>query len=126
MKNKNWKHGYKVVYALDARTKTSSNAPTACGTVYHVNKESHRRPFCGPLAVFKTKKDAIRFFKDCYMTLNSGFCIFKCKYIPTKLKTKSLWGRQKDGTLIPFEQNSVPKGTAFADTVMITEEVYRV
>ena len=82
--------GYKV---LDRELKSAST-PKGSGEIqYKLNKWTYHKKNHGPLAIFKKKKDAIKFKKQ--ETIYYGLCpasclvIYKCIYIQSTGKT--LW-----------------------------------
>jgi len=128
------KYGYKVVYkALQTDIYFSCIMTDITERViYKPNKYTSRRyKNWGPLAVFKTLKSAKIFFNNYFTGIKCyTYKIFKCKYKVSK--QKELWrynsffvpriNRSKMITLKESMTNP-PKGTDFANQVMLLEEV---
>ena len=80
---------------------------------YKVGAWINRPKNCGPLAVFKNLKNAKRFMeRNDRHFLNRYF--YKCKY--KKSKDKYLWNDEGE------QLHMVPKGTRFADKVLLIKQ----
>lgn len=118
MKNK-WKKGWKVINKETRRscTYTDRNKPVH----YKKNKVVGRPNFCGPLAVFKTKKEARNFIYT-----NGKFflpmCVVKCLYIESK--HREIWERSNRFSSIWdrfIHEERLPEGTILAEKVKCLE-----
>lgn len=109
------KSGYKVTDkdGFSVGRKLRKDPPDAGVLFYPVGKIITPLPGMGPLAVFKLKKDAVRFknhFK-CY-----GFRAFKIKFKKSNIKFLFDGGRKL------YKSGSI-NGTVYADKVLMEKEI---
>jgi len=105
--------GYKLVRQL--QNKYYSAIETIGMAEYKINEYTKPLFHCGPLAVFESLQDAIRFNN----ALPRKCKIFECQYLESSAST--LW--RPIETCIGYDEASMPKGTKLADNVMLTEEI---
>jgi hypothetical protein len=76
---------------------------------------------CGPLGIFKYRRQARAFVKAHYLGLR-GCNIFRCEYIPS-IQTK-IWNISSNPAY-PFEEDlkNLPEGTILADKVKLLYKV---
>lgn len=109
-------HGYKVVRIVITEKKDiafESCYASGTGAVrYDFEVVTKPNPNCGPLAVFCDIETANKF---AYSTKDIGLCVLHCQYIPseeTRLRIDSYI----------TEKEYLPRGTCFADAVMLIEQ----
>ena len=108
--------GYKVV-RLEAEKYISISTHTVSECEYSYRHITRRPPNGGALAVFTTLKDAVSF-----CTIFRDAKIFKVRY--RKSRCKSLWTKYLFGKVFarsPLTRD-YPKGTDFAESVILLEE----
>lgn len=86
---------------------------------YEIGKVSYPKKSNGPLAVFKTRKNA-REFRNCIDCGSTETKIFRCKYLPSERKYLKIDNYFSCG-LIFTKLETLPKGTVLAEAVMLLE-----
>lgn len=85
---------------------------------YKIDEFVYPDKYCGPLAVFPTRKHAVDFLvfncEDRWGRISSEYVVYECEIIQSDRHTLHCCGMQYD---------NVPIGTVFADAVKITKEV---
>jgi hypothetical protein len=100
--------GYKIVNKdLSSLTRCKEGS----GLQYEVDKWVTHKGNCGPLAVFDTRKRAIRFAYDNFC----GYLIYRVKY--TKSPSKALWDNEDSLVVLPY-------GTLLAAKVMLLKRCH--
>ena len=130
-----YKDGFKVVYKLDylkikeikyisfnrrpaIEVEYIPNIPTTRKSKpMNIYTDEHENEYIlGPFAVFDNYEHARYFARDSHCLR-----VFKCKYIPSKEKTLYFIKKETDKK---YEMDfGFPRGTVFADEVIITEEI---
>lgn len=108
-KKKEWKLGWKIC-AKEFSKLYPCNMLTSYPE-YKMGKITKPKKGNGPLAVFKSRKDAREFKCD---TL--GWKIFRCKYVPSKRRNLMIRGK------IATHLDCLPYGTVLAEEVMLLEK----
>jgi len=122
------KIGYKLVKV------SKSNRMFSCaicrnlgGQEYFLNKPTRRIPGNGPLALFRSLKYIKRVLDNSLIGFRwNDYEMRECEYIPTKLKTKTLWNQKSlnyDGKMHILHKLSIPGGTIFADSVTLIKKI---
>ncbi len=105
--------GYKVLYRRNKKLESCVAEMGDGGVRYIRGKMVFPPKGWGPLAVFKTKEDALKLFYNRIL-----FPIYECEY--KKSRKKYLHDPSYDYKPVNIE---LPKGTGFADWVIIGKEV---
>jgi hypothetical protein len=115
------KDGYKVVsieaaieiYGWDSKIRSHSGGD---GTVeYRVGEWTRPMKKRGPLAVFKTKSDAMLFLRRYG---NPFSALYRCRYVSSRRKSLWCFG-EREGEKQQMELWHAPAGTVLANRVMI-------
>jgi hypothetical protein len=111
------KTGYKVVRMGDYRssilTLFSCSMFGRGSIIYEINKEARPSPKCGPLCVFNSKIEAIKFI----LNEKNDYLLFKCIYIPSI--EHEVWVLNKIATQLIF----LPEQTRLASSVTLIKEI---
>ena len=110
------RHGFKIVSVFKGEYYSAMSIYDGVKK-YQTYKPVYRDVVNGPLAVFKNKYDVAKFIWT-YKFIRPNIKLFKCYYFPSK--DKDLWLNKRLVTL----HKDLPEGTALADIVIITKEIY--
>ena len=102
-----WEDGWKVVHKDDKSGKMYS-AIASNLVEYRFNEITRPRKGCGPLAVYKTRRQARQFI--------FGNMVVRCQYIPSK--HTCIWNRRPGHR----ELSTLPDGTVLADAVRLVRK----
>ena len=133
-KKLNIKKGYKIV-SISSRTEKlrsyvlSALSGTDEGCIeYEQNSWVSQPLYCGPLAVFETLDDALRFSEDQELRsldTSEAYALWSCDYIPSQERTLwmpcyPLFSRARK---VQYNNFPLPPGTRFAQRVRLLNNI---
>lgn len=123
MNNPTYKQGFKVVRQHNkALYSTISTTHKNLDQVrYTTNKPAYPRPNQGPLYVFKTLDDALKFTSQFAFVPN--LIIYHCLYKPSTKRKAWYDFNMGSGCIIRIFSHYLPNNTALANMVTITKKV---
>lgn len=116
MKNEKWKIGYKILAVQNKNLVSYSTQKKDGGIRYYINKVNMPKKDCGPLAVFKTLKNAMdALYKP------DGYCIYQCEYVVSK--TKYFYSKAYKSFKISRSSIFYQEGTEFVDKIILIKRI---
>ena len=108
--------GYKVVERRNKKLESVGVLVGFGGGVRYVkNRETKPIRGCGPLAVFRSLRDAM----DFWGTTDREWTVYRCHYTPSR--KRAVWNRWN--RLFPIKLFWLPPGTRLATSVTLLERV---
>jgi hypothetical protein len=120
IKRQQAKLGWKVVcITKDGKRQSSSPWARLAAISYFLRKWVGPLSGHGPIAVFKTRRQAREFCRNLseFQGGRTSFKTYRCKYVPSKHVTQwTRWNKNRTHRLLPED---MPAGKALADEVML-------